>query len=146
MVGEKDVESGGFYEHLLSWMCSWRVIILPLSGLGFPGSSDGKESTCHCGSPEFDPWVGKIPWRRDWQPTPVFWPGEFHGQRSLYCYSSWSRKESDMAEQLALSGPGLRLRLSYRILWIWAYCFCSIECVCRVGAGASIDTQSVAMW
>ena len=32
-----------------------------------------------CGRPGFDPWVGKIPWRRDGLPTPVFWPGEFHG-------------------------------------------------------------------
>ena len=35
----------------------------------------------------FDPWVGKIPWRREWLPTPVFLPGEFHGQRSLVGYS-----------------------------------------------------------
>ena len=44
--------------------------------------------------------VGKIPWRRKWQPTPVFLPGEFHGQRSLAGYSPWGRKESDMTEQL----------------------------------------------
>ena len=37
----------------------------------------------------FDPWVRKIPWRRAWQPTPVFTPGEFHGQRSLVGYSPW---------------------------------------------------------
>jgi len=36
-----------------------------------------------------DSWVGKIPWRREWLPTPVFWPGEFHGQRSLEGYSPW---------------------------------------------------------
>ena len=36
----------------------------------------------------FSPWVRKIPWRREWQPTPVFLPGEFHGQRSLAGYSS----------------------------------------------------------
>ena len=40
----------------------------------------------------FDPWVGKIPWRRAWQLTPVFLPGEFHGQRSLAGYGSWGRK------------------------------------------------------
>ena len=40
------------------------------------------------GRPGFDPWVGKIPWRRKWQPTPVFFPGEFHGQRSLAGYNS----------------------------------------------------------
>jgi len=37
----------------------------------------------------FDPWVGKIPWRRKWQPTPVFLLGELHGQRSLAGYSPW---------------------------------------------------------
>ena len=37
----------------------------------------------------FDPWVGKMPWRRKWQPTPVFLPGRFHGQRSLVGYSPW---------------------------------------------------------
>ena len=42
-----------------------------------------------------DPWVGKIPWRRKWQPTPVFVPGESHGQRSLAGYSPWGRTESD---------------------------------------------------
>ena len=47
----------------------------------------------------FDPWVWKIPWRRDWLPTPVFLPGEFHGQRSLEGYSPWSCEESDTTEQ-----------------------------------------------
>ena len=46
----------------------------------------------------FDPWVGKIPWRRKWQPTPVFLPRKFHGQRSLEGYSPWDCKESDMTE------------------------------------------------
>ena len=41
----------------------------------------------------FDPWVGRIPWDRKWQPTPVFLPGEFHGQRSLAGYSPWDCKE-----------------------------------------------------
>ena len=36
---------------------------------------------------QFDPWIRMMPWRRAWQPTPVFWPGEFHGQRSLVGYS-----------------------------------------------------------
>jgi len=43
----------------------------------------------------FDPWVRKIPWRRKWQPTPVFLPEEFYGQRSLVGYSPWGCKESD---------------------------------------------------
>ena len=53
-----------------------------------------------CRRPRFDPWVGKIPWRREWQPIPVFLPGQFHGQRILVGYSPWSRKESDMPERL----------------------------------------------
>ena len=48
--------------------------------------------------PGFDPWVGTLPWRREWQPTPVFLPGEFHGQRSVVGYCPWGHKESDMTE------------------------------------------------
>ena len=51
-----------------------------------------------CGRPGFDPWVGKTPWRRERLPTPVFWPGKFHG-----LYSPWGRKELDRTEQLSLS-------------------------------------------
>ena len=50
--------------------------------------------------PRFDPWVGEIPWRRAWQPTTVFLPGESHGQRSLVGHSPWGRKESDMTERI----------------------------------------------
>ena len=49
----------------------------------------------------FDPWVGKISWRRKWQPTP-FLPGKSHGQRSLASYSPWGRKESNRTEQKVL--------------------------------------------
>ena len=48
-------------------------------------------------------WVGKIPWRREWLLTPVFWPGKFHGQRSLAVYSPWGHKELDTTELLSLS-------------------------------------------
>ena len=51
-----------------------------------------------CGRPGFDPWVRKIPWRRERLPTPVFWPGEFHE-----LYNAWDHKESEMTEQLSLS-------------------------------------------
>ena len=46
----------------------------------------------------FDPRIRKIPWRRAWLPTPVFLPGEFHGQRSLMGYSPWGPKEMDTTE------------------------------------------------
>ena len=58
----------------------------------------GKESAFQCRRRGFNPWVGKIPWRRKWQPTPVFLPGESHGQRSLVGYSPWGNKESDMTK------------------------------------------------
>ena len=46
----------------------------------------------------FDPWIGKIPWRRAWQPTPVFWPGESGGQWRVADYSPWDLKESITTE------------------------------------------------
>ena len=52
----------------------------------------GKESTCQYRRFRFDPWTGKIPWRRKWQPTPVFLPGKSHEQRSMVGYSPWGRK------------------------------------------------------
>ena len=57
--------------------------------VGFPHGSDSKESPCQCRRPRFDPWIRKIPWRRKWQPTPVFLLEESHGQRSFVDYSPW---------------------------------------------------------
>ena len=54
------------------------------------GGAGGKEPTCRCRRPKscrFNPWVRESPWRRAWHPTPVFLPGESHGQRSLVGYS-----------------------------------------------------------
>ena len=69
------------------------IVFLPYGyTLAFPTGSAGKEPTCwcrRCKRQEFDPWVRKIPWRRKWQPTPVFLPGKSHGQRSLAGYSPW---------------------------------------------------------
>ena len=56
----------------------------------FPGSTSGKEPACQCRKHKrcgFNPWVGKISWRRVWQPTSVFFPGESHGQEKLVGYS-----------------------------------------------------------
>ena len=68
---------------------------------GFPGDASGKEPTWQCRTLKrrrFDPWVGKIPWRRAWQPTSVYLPGDSHGQRSLVGYSPEGRKELDITE------------------------------------------------
>ena len=78
-----------FFKHSLFW--------------GFPGSLVSKESICSAGDPSSIPGFGKIPWRRKWKPTPVFLPGESHGQRCLVGYSPWGHKESDMTEQLTQS-------------------------------------------
>ena len=67
----------------------------------FPRWLRGKESACQCRRCKrrrFNPWVGKIPWRRKWQPIPVFWTGELHGQRRLEGYSWWYYKELDTTE------------------------------------------------
>ena len=63
---------------------------------GFPGGSVVKNLPASLGD-RFNSWIGKIPWRRKWQPTPVFLPGEFHGQRSLAGYSPWGL-ESDTTD------------------------------------------------
>ena len=87
-----------------------------------------------CRRPRFDPWVGKIPWRRKQQPTPVLLPGKSHGLRSLVGYSPWGHKESDVTEWLhffaSLLLPcrkilyGLSHQGSSRILE-WVACPCS---------------------
>ena len=69
--------------------------------LGFLAGASGKEPSCQCRRHKrhrSDPWVGKIPRRRKQQPTPVFLPGESHGQRSLVGYSPWGHKGSDTSE------------------------------------------------
>ena len=63
------------------WLRQWRVCL-------------------QCGRPVFGPWVGKILWRRKWQPTPVFFLGESRGWRSLTGYSPWGCKELDTTERL----------------------------------------------
>ena len=92
----------------------WKWIIFhPFAGFGpltikgcwgFPKWHGGKESACQFRRCGFNPWVGEIPWSRKWQPTPVFLPGKFHGQRSLVGYSSWGRKDLDATEQHFIEG------------------------------------------
>ena len=70
---------------------------------GFPRWLRSQESACQCRRCKrrgLDFSVRKIPWRRKWQPTPVFLPGKSHGQRSLVGYCPWGHKGSDMTEQL----------------------------------------------
>ena len=72
----------------------WAHLIFYL--LGFPGRSVVEESACHCRRHQFIVCIiGKIPWRRKWQFTPSFLPGESHGLRRLVGYHPWGSKESD---------------------------------------------------
>ena len=70
-----------------------------------------------CRRPVFNPWVRKLFWRREWQPTPVILPGESHGQRSLEGYSSWGHKELDTTEWLAQGANCPWLRITGRDPW-----------------------------
>ena len=79
-----------------------HIVHSPHSTMDFPIAQMVKnlpavQETCSAG---FDPWVGKFLWRREWQSTPVFLPGEFHGQRSLAGYSPWGHEELDTTERL----------------------------------------------
>ena len=80
----------------------------------FPTWCSSKESTCQCRKCKrcgFNPCAGKTHWRRKWQPTPVFLPGESHGQRSLVGYSPQGCKELDTTEQLSMHAPYIFLCL-----------------------------------
>ena len=74
-----------------------------MSAPGLPGGTVVKNPICQCRRSKrcrFDPWLGKIPWRKKWQPAPVFLPGKCHGPRSLGGYSPWGHKELDTNERL----------------------------------------------
>ena len=73
--------------------------------MGIPRGAAGREPSCQRRSLKgrsFSPWVGKIPWRRAWHPTPVFLPGESHGQRSLVGYSPRGHTESNTTKRLRM--------------------------------------------
>ena len=93
---QKEVQILESYNH------SKDSIKFHLYWIGFPGGSDHKESSCNAGDPGSIPGLVQslLPWRREWQPTPIFLPGKFHGQRSLAGYNSWGCQESDMSEWL----------------------------------------------
>ena len=72
---------------------------------GLPYWLSGKQSACQCRSRVVNPWVGKILQRRKWEPTPVFLPGESHGQRNLVGYSPRVTEESGTTQQLTTTTP-----------------------------------------
>ena len=74
------------------------LISFPYITFGLPWKLNSERIHLQCRRPGSNPWVGKIPWRRKWQPTPVFLPGKSHGWRSLVGYCLWGRTESDTTE------------------------------------------------
>ena len=87
------------------------------ASVGLPWWLSGKESICQCRRHKrcgFDHWVRKIPWSRKWQPTSVFLPGKFHGQRSLVGYSSRGHKRT--GQNLETKKQNLSKVLLYSII------------------------------
>ena len=80
---------------------------------GFPDDSRGSVKHLQYRRCRFNSWVGKIPWRRKWQPTLLFLPEEFHGQRSLVGYSPWGCKELDTTEWLSTHTYIYNLKLTW---------------------------------
>ena len=78
--------------------CFLALMVLRLIIMNFRFKLLSPFIAVQCRRPEFDPLVRKIPWRREWLPTPEFLPGEFCAQRSLEGYSPWGHKESDMTK------------------------------------------------
>ena len=110
----------------LTFLClcflSYKIRVIRVSR-GFPGGSNSKGSAWNVGDLGLILVVGKIPWRKEWHPTPVFLPGEFHGQKSLVGYSPWGRKESDMTESLstyAYQTQRITARIQEWASWYWS--------------------------
>ena len=106
------------FEQLFSILLDIYLGMESLDPTGFPGDSDNKESTCQRRRHKrqrhgFDPWIGKIPWRWAWQPTPVFLPGESRGQRCLVGYSPQDRRESDTTEGLSMQQHTAALSITF---------------------------------
>ena len=138
-MGSQRIRHDWAHEHrmpLRSWKSTQNQDIFPssvisvtkelTSSLVIPRSCSGKESAYQCKRCKglgFDPWVGNIPWSRKWQPTPVFLPGKFHGQRSLVGYSPWNHKESHTTEHhtciyYILVIQWLRIHLPMQEMWV----------------------------
>ena len=103
MMRETDIHTESKQPRFRDILCVRYLLTFDVNHLmeGLPRWLSGKASTCQSRRSKrctFNPWVGKIPWRRIWQPTLAFLPGECHGQRSLVGYSPWGCKELDMAE------------------------------------------------
>ena len=102
-----------------TWIVDPLLRVLPGRNQGVSQGYNSHLRIClQCRRSRFCPWVRKILWRREWQPTPVFLLGELHGQRSLAGYSPWGGKKSDMTEWLTHTHFFTVLST---VLWHWTY-------------------------
>ena len=109
---------------IFSLSFSFSHTCLNIQNPRFPGGSIIKESACNAGDLGFHLWVGKVPWRRAWQPTPVFLPGEPPGQRSRACCGPQGRKESDTTALLTQHKYALSLaRARYFFVYLFTFLF-----------------------
>ena len=128
--GRSPEEGMAIHSSILAWRIPWTEEPAGLQSMGSQRVGHdwsnlacmhaAIKNKCQCWRPKrhwFDCWVRNIPWRRKWQPTPVFLPGESHRWRSLLGYSPWGRKESDTTEQLT----HMFLIIAKMNLW---YCWC----------------------
>ena len=116
MTGHRMCFPGGTHVAASGTCGWWEVSASHRVGLsmGFPG---GKEPTCQCRRCRFDPQVRKIPWRRKWQPTQIFLPGEPRRQRSLPGYSPWGFK--GIGQDLATKQQQVSPRHCLNVLVTW---------------------------
>ena len=96
-----------FSKFSLVWSNTWHCLLNSYKvKIGFLSGASGKEPASQCRRHErhgFNPWIGKIPWRRAWQPTPVFLPEKSHGQRRLLGYRPESQRVGHNLSDLAQS-------------------------------------------
>ena len=120
------IKTGEFWLLWKSEPILW-VFLFGLLSTRLPWWLRGKKSACPCRICGFNPWVGKIPWRRKWKPTPVSLPGKFHRQRSLVATVHGVTKESDrhdlVTKQQKLHIYQLDQRLSEQLPGLLFFCF-----------------------
>ena len=106
------------------WSYKWQLIwVVIKTKTGLLWWLCGKESTCQCKRHRFNPWVGTIPWRKKWQPTPLFLSGKSHEQRSLVGYSPWGHKRvgHDLITKQQQGGKTKLLKMNSMVFIIMIY-------------------------
>ena len=110
------------------WRQKERGTLGVICSLPFPDGSEGKESAHNLGGPEFDPWVREDPLEKEWLLTPVFLPGESHGQGSLALVHV-GPKELDMTEGLTHTPLFIAALFTIARTWKQSKCLSKEQCI-----------------